>query len=104
MDTPRVVYNVSAQNPGSKVAAETAAALAAASIVFKKDDSSYSDILLRTAMNARIATLWVLLCVRVTAHIQDTMMNCCGEQHGFIELLEMILICLTLKETLLDLV
>nr|GFA55885.1 probable trehalose-phosphate phosphatase F isoform X1 [Tanacetum cinerariifolium] len=33
---------VLAQNSGSEVAAETAAALAAASIVFKKDDSSYS--------------------------------------------------------------
>lgn len=50
MDTPRNVYKVSAQNPGSDVAAETAAALAAASIVFKDSDPSYSGKLLHTAM------------------------------------------------------
>lgn len=50
MDTPRNVYKVSAQNPGSEVAAETAAALAAASIVFKESDPSYSTKLLHTAM------------------------------------------------------
>ncbi|KAB1220467.1 Endoglucanase 1 [Morella rubra] len=50
MDTPRNVYKVSAQNPGSDVAAETAAALAAASIVFKDSNPSYSTKLLHTAM------------------------------------------------------
>ncbi|KAI3888804.1 hypothetical protein MKX03_002083 [Papaver bracteatum] len=50
MDTPRNVYKVSAQNPGSDVAAETAAALAAASIVFKESDPSYSARLLQTSM------------------------------------------------------
>ncbi|KAL6004282.1 Esterase/lipase/thioesterase [Asimina triloba] len=49
MDTPRTVYKVSSQNPGSDVAAETAAALAAASIVFKDSDPSYSSKLLQTA-------------------------------------------------------
>ncbi|XP_052210126.1 endoglucanase CX-like [Diospyros lotus] len=50
MDTPRNVYKVSPQNPGSDVAAETAAALAAASIVFQESDPSYSSKLLHTAM------------------------------------------------------
>ncbi|KAG2680673.1 hypothetical protein I3843_11G110000 [Carya illinoinensis] len=50
MDTPRNVYKVTAQNPGSDVAAETAAALAAASIVFKDSNPSYSTQLLHTAM------------------------------------------------------
>ncbi|KAK4797020.1 hypothetical protein SAY86_029346 [Trapa natans] len=50
MDTPRNVYKVSAENPGSDVAAETAAALAAASIVFKDSDHSYSARLLQTAI------------------------------------------------------
>ncbi|OWM72214.1 endoglucanase 1-like [Punica granatum] len=49
MDTPRNVYKVSTQNPGSDVAAETAAALAAASIVFKDSNPSYSAKLLETA-------------------------------------------------------
>ncbi|KZV43052.1 hypothetical protein F511_41378 [Dorcoceras hygrometricum] len=50
MDTPRNVYKVSPRNPGSDVAAETAAALAAASIVFKDSDPPYSKKLLNTAM------------------------------------------------------
>ncbi|KAJ8424023.1 hypothetical protein Cgig2_001726 [Carnegiea gigantea] len=50
MDTPRNVYKVSTQNPGSDVAAETAAALAAASIVFRDSDPSYSSELLHTAL------------------------------------------------------
>lgn len=60
MDTPRNVYKVSAQNPGSDVAAETAAALAAASIVFKDSDPSYSTKLLHTAMKVNIQTTCVL--------------------------------------------
>jgi endoglucanase len=51
MDTIRTVYSVSSSNPGSDVAAETAAALAAASLVFKKVDSKYSELLLKTAKN-----------------------------------------------------
>ena len=50
MDTSRDVYKVSSSNPGSDVAAETAAALAASSIVFKQSDPSYSQKLLQTAI------------------------------------------------------
>ncbi|KAE8022239.1 hypothetical protein FH972_008055 [Carpinus fangiana] len=49
MDTARTVYWVSSSKPGSEVAAETAAALAAASMVFRKVDSKYSKLLLKTA-------------------------------------------------------
>lgn len=49
MDTPRNVYKVTSQNPGSDVAAETAAALSAASIVFRDSDPAYSARLLQTA-------------------------------------------------------
>lgn len=49
MDTVRSVYFVSSRNPGSDVAGETAAALAAASMVFKKVDPNYSRVLLATA-------------------------------------------------------
>ncbi|KAK4285082.1 hypothetical protein QN277_001826 [Acacia crassicarpa] len=49
MDTARTVYWVSPDKPGSDVAGETAAALAAASIVFRRVDPTYSKILLRTA-------------------------------------------------------
>ncbi|KAI4388901.1 hypothetical protein MLD38_001189 [Melastoma candidum] len=49
MDTVRSVYSVSASNPGSDVAGETAAALAAASLVFRAADRNYSRVLLSTA-------------------------------------------------------
>ncbi|KAF8412001.1 hypothetical protein HHK36_004560 [Tetracentron sinense] len=52
MDTPRSVYKVTPINPGSDVAAETAAALAAASLVFKNIDCQYSDKLLATSKKA----------------------------------------------------
>ncbi|KAG1360552.1 putative Endoglucanase 1 [Cocos nucifera] len=50
MDTPRSVSKVTSQNPGSDVAAETAAALAAASIVFRRADPAYSAKLLQTVV------------------------------------------------------
>ncbi|XP_010921617.1 endoglucanase 3 [Elaeis guineensis] len=50
MDTPRIVYKIDSSNPGSDVAAETAAALASASLVFKKSDPSYSKLLLNRAI------------------------------------------------------
>ncbi|XP_024520496.1 endoglucanase 1 isoform X1 [Selaginella moellendorffii] len=49
MDTPRTCYQVNPSKPGSDVAGETAAALAAASIVFAATDSSYSQRLLATS-------------------------------------------------------
>lgn len=49
MDTPRTAYKINAQNPGSDVAAETAAALAAASMVFQTTDMPYSARLLTAA-------------------------------------------------------
>jgi endoglucanase len=45
----RPAYKITASAPGSDLAAETAAALAAASIVFKKSNSSYSTTLLTHA-------------------------------------------------------
>lgn len=51
MDTPRTVYKVDNSNPGSDVAAETAAALAAASLVFRKSDPTYSKLLRNRAIS-----------------------------------------------------
>lgn len=50
MDTPRTVYKISKDKPGSDVAAEIAAAMAAASIVFRSSDAAYSQRLLQTAI------------------------------------------------------
>jgi hypothetical protein len=49
MDTPRTVYKVDPGTPGSDVAAETAAALAASSLVFRKSDPAYASRLLARA-------------------------------------------------------
>ncbi|XP_074591117.1 endoglucanase 8-like [Curcuma longa] len=49
MDTPRPVYAVNTTHPGSEVAGEIAAALAAASIAFRKYDHKYSKLLLSKA-------------------------------------------------------
>ncbi|KAG6522332.1 hypothetical protein ZIOFF_019471 [Zingiber officinale] len=46
MTTPRTVYKIDEANHGSDVAAETAAALAAASIAFKSSNAGYSATLL----------------------------------------------------------
>lgn len=48
MDTPRTVIEINTSYPGTEVAADSAAALAAASIVFKGGvDSVYSSMLLK---------------------------------------------------------
>ncbi|XP_022155052.1 endoglucanase 5 [Momordica charantia] len=46
MTTPRTAFKIDESHPGSDLAGETAAALAAASIAFKTYNSSYSDLLL----------------------------------------------------------
>eukprot|EP00253_Pinus_taeda_P035775 PITA_35775 len=56
MDTPRTVYSIDTQNPGSDVAGETAAAMAAASIVFRTSDLAYSQRLFDTAIQDEL--LW----------------------------------------------
>lgn len=54
MDTPRSVFKIDKNTPGTEVAAETAAALAAASLVFRKCDPNYSKILARRATRVYI--------------------------------------------------
>ncbi|XP_059661919.1 endoglucanase 11-like [Cornus florida] len=49
MTTSRQAYRVDENNPGSDLAGETAAAMAAASIVFKKSNPHYSHLLLHHA-------------------------------------------------------
>jgi hypothetical protein len=46
MDTSRQAYYLTERSPGSEVSAEIAAALAASSIVFRKIDARYSNVLL----------------------------------------------------------
>lgn len=49
MDTPRPVYAVNTTHPGSEVAGEIAAGLAAASIALRSSDPAYSQLLLSKA-------------------------------------------------------
>ena len=49
MGMARPSYRIDPQHPGSDVAAEAAASLAAASIVFRPTDSAYADLLLAHA-------------------------------------------------------
>lgn len=46
MDTPRTLYKITSSSPGTEAAADASAALAAASIVFRTVNSSYSSKLL----------------------------------------------------------
>lgn len=59
MDTLRTVYKIDKDHPGSEVAGETAAALAAASIVFEKRDPQYSKRLLDRAARVYTFTLTI---------------------------------------------
>lgn len=49
MTTSRQAYKIDEKKPGSDLAGETAAAMAAASIVFRKTNSHYSHLLLHHA-------------------------------------------------------
>lgn len=56
MTTPRGAYQINDENPGSDLAAETAAALAAASLVFRPVDPKYAARMLVHAMQ-----VWFLI-------------------------------------------
>lgn len=60
MTTPRPVSKIDAQNPGSDLAAESAAAFAVASIAFKVADPSYAAELLRHATQVLKFRFWYL--------------------------------------------
>ncbi|MQL70515.1 hypothetical protein Taro_002827 [Colocasia esculenta] len=49
MSTPRTAYRVDSSHPGSDIAGETAAAMAAAAIAFRSSDAAYSDELISHA-------------------------------------------------------
>ncbi|CAM9003797.1 unnamed protein product [Rhodiola kirilowii] len=51
MDTAHTLYKITADSPGSEVAAEAAAALSAASVVFKSSNANYSAKLLRHSVS-----------------------------------------------------
>lgn len=50
LSTERPAYKIDAQNPGTEMAAEAAASLAAASVIFRSTDGAYADRLLDNAI------------------------------------------------------
>lgn len=54
MTTSRQAYKIDAENPGSDLAGETAAAMAAASIVFRSSNPHYSHLLLHHAQQVSV--------------------------------------------------
>jgi hypothetical protein len=78
MDTPRTVYKVDPSTPGSDVAAETAAALAAASLVFRKSDPAYSSRLVARAKRVRVAHHHIALppLHHIAAQSNDALLFC----------------------------
>jgi hypothetical protein len=61
MTTSRQAYKVDRENPGSDVAGETAAALAAASMVFRKSNPHYAHLLLHHAQQVTYSTCLQLI-------------------------------------------
>lgn len=55
MTTDRRAYRIDQNNPGSDLAGETAAAMAAASIVFRRSNLAYSKELLRHAYEVSLS-------------------------------------------------
>ncbi|KAH9775145.1 Endoglucanase 6 [Citrus sinensis] len=60
MTTDRRAYKIDPSNPGSDLAGETAAAMAAASIVFRHSDPAYSSELLRHAYQAQVSAAFMV--------------------------------------------
>lgn len=53
MKTPRTVLKIDSNKPGTEIAAETSAALAASAIVFKHTDRAYAHRLMNRAKRVR---------------------------------------------------
>lgn len=53
MKTPRTLYKIDQSTPGTEIAAETAAAMAASAIVFRDSDRKYARRLLNKAKLVR---------------------------------------------------
>lgn len=86
MDTLRTAYKIDRSHPGSDVAGETAAALAAASIVFRSRDPAYSNLLLDRAVRVRRCPTQVfpLLLLNYLFLKISRQLNCCVKTVGIV--------------------
>jgi hypothetical protein len=69
MTTSRQAYRIDKDNPGSDLAGETAAALAAASIVFRRSNPHYSHLLLHHAQQVSGSSLDRGYCLLGTGYL-----------------------------------
>ncbi|KAI3682108.1 hypothetical protein L2E82_50140 [Cichorium intybus] len=72
MKTPRTVLEINAKVPGTEIAAETAAALAASSMVFRSVDKPYSEKLLTAAKQDELlwGATWLYIATRMPAYLK----------------------------------
>ncbi|PQP96772.1 endoglucanase-like [Prunus yedoensis var. nudiflora] len=82
MDTPRTLYKITSSSPGSEPAAEAAAALASASIVFKVANTNYSATLLRHSKSTSTELLTKAI-APFTALTPAIRMSCYGRRLGY---------------------
>ncbi|KAH9323654.1 hypothetical protein KI387_018293, partial [Taxus chinensis] len=77
MTTPRQAYKVDASNPGSDIAGETAAAMAAASIAFKYSQPQYSLTLLQHSVQDELlwAAMWLYQATQQDYYLQYVVDN-----------------------------
>jgi hypothetical protein len=73
MDTPRTLYKITADTPGSEAAGEAAAALAAAYLVFKDDsDKGFASRLLAASRSVLSIFPWNICLVNNTLSNNET--------------------------------
>ncbi|KAL2609249.1 hypothetical protein R1flu_027822 [Riccia fluitans] len=77
MDTPRNLLQVNASFPGSDVAGETAAAMAAASIVLRATDNAYAEKLITSATQDELlwAAAWLYKATKVSTYLDYVVNN-----------------------------
>lgn len=106
MNTPRTVLKIDTRNPGTELAAETSAALAAASITFRSSDHTYSHSLLNKAkmVSSLAPSLSIILFSKVVLYIFkiiccfDNINNCFDNSVIHIEKLHVQLILYVLPD------
>ncbi|GFP98474.1 endoglucanase 5 [Phtheirospermum japonicum] len=78
MTTPRTAYKLDPEHPGSDLAGETAAALAAAALAFKPYDSAYSNLLLVHAKQDELlwAATWLYRATNDEYYLKYVVDNC----------------------------
>lgn len=65
MDTPRTLYKITYDSPGSEAAAEASAALSSSSILFKGVDTNYSARLISASKSVRAKIMLIFITTKL---------------------------------------